>query len=309
MSAATVEARPTAGKRATVRSAAPARTPMQIAFEGAADGLEVAANVELRHAQSGDSDILLRIAAETARRAAESGSTDAVGPVYEISALIKASRLVPGDVEDKARQSAIAAAAVDLASLIDCTPLSIVDAGADRPVPRPHAQAQRATTADAEDARIRNLDAVNALTDNFYWLGGLLATIMCMHDGDIAKARLPSPAHRRALVRHAFSVATRAHAIATKVGTIRNRVDLLEELAFASAALAALHSSFEDGQGEDTFFGDEMVCGLVGAAGNCLERAKLWLHPLDAPFIRGTDPFFVEDRRPEAQPDRGGKSS
>lgn len=90
--------------------------PVARAFEIIGIQLADAAETEENHAHSGDSDRLLRMASAMAYRARNQNlsPTDAESVAFDIAALIKAARLVPGDTEHPNRTFLIDAAAVQL---------------------------------------------------------------------------------------------------------------------------------------------------------------------------------------------------
>ncbi|RYF32076.1 MAG: hypothetical protein EOO23_00360 [Comamonadaceae bacterium] len=84
--------------------------------------LQAASATDERHEWSGDSDRLLRIAHTIAGEAATHlpETEDVEGVAFDIAALVRAAKLVPGDVESDERRESIEQAAVQLNWLTGC---------------------------------------------------------------------------------------------------------------------------------------------------------------------------------------------
>lgn len=144
------------------------REGIQAAFRVIADALEAAIGTDEPHAWSGDSDRLLRMASKLADREASRvrGLKQASFVAFDVAALIKAARLVPGDTESRERTALIGAAETSLVLLTgDPACLRTGAARAPRPAPRSeiaHASARRpAVTAHFDASRLLD-DAINA---------------------------------------------------------------------------------------------------------------------------------------------------
>lgn len=102
-----------------------------------AELLDAASAEEGEHVHSGESERLLRIGATLARKFAV-GDRDhepsAENFAYDIAALVRASRLVPGDCECEARATLIAQCEPLLASLVDANSDPLFEPLAPRPV-------------------------------------------------------------------------------------------------------------------------------------------------------------------------------
>ncbi|WP_353233336.1 hypothetical protein [Diaphorobacter ruginosibacter] len=100
----------------------PERTPsaLKAALARVADSLERAAGIEEDHAWSGDSDRILAIAAWDIERHGQEVETSTEARLYGLDAvaLIKAARLVPGDVESPERTELLEQAARELCWII-----------------------------------------------------------------------------------------------------------------------------------------------------------------------------------------------
>jgi hypothetical protein len=107
--------------------------------------LQSASKTDEPHQWSGDSDRLLALAADLAGTAHTNtpGLDDAQRVAYDIAALIKSAKLVPGDSESAERADLLNQAAVQLNWLTECdeTGANCIDIGAARPM----VQAQVAT--------------------------------------------------------------------------------------------------------------------------------------------------------------------
>lgn len=112
-----------------------------------------ASKTDEAHSLSGDSDRLLRIAAGLADRAHTNTPDydDAERTAFDIAALIKAAKLVPGDTESAERADLINQAAVQLNWLTECDEAgsNCIDVGAVRPL----VQAQTSTAAPSPSER------------------------------------------------------------------------------------------------------------------------------------------------------------
>lgn len=168
-------------------------TNAQHAFAEIGVALTAACGTDEPHGWSGDSDRLLRIAADIAEREAQRiyEGQDAEHRAYDIAALIKAARLVPGDTESSSRAALLATAELHLAVLTeDAACLRI---GATRP-PSPSKNTQGAsepaTSTDAED-----------LTDAAMALNGLVDWVISANDllQDMRTRSLHDPAFAEVL--------------------------------------------------------------------------------------------------------------
>ena len=306
MTADTLADRPApTSKRAAVRSAQPEHLPLQTAvvrttvqalqratFEKIAAVLAEASNLEdLPHVRSGESDRLLRIAADLAFDAAETPPKVPECIAFDIGALIKASRLVPGDVENAQRRSLIEAAAVELASLADCLgPASMMDPEADRPLLRGRAGVNTAATAQY------NLDALQAVDDNLHRLDGVLYALGHVYGGEVEPSRRPSSHDAHKLVDLAHALACRAITVVEETGAPTFRPEVLQELTFARVVILTLEKAAFD-EKSVCFTGDAMLCALFEAADHCVDRAQQWMNP-EIKSSSGVDPFYMEVRRP-----------
>ena len=141
------KAKSTASKTVS-RAAAPAHddkfTPYTIkaAFGIIEVLLQSASKTDVPHQWSGDSDRLLALASDLACKAHEStpGLDDAQRVAFDIAALIKSARLVPGDSESAERADLINQAAVQLNWLTECDEAgsNCIDIGAARPPTHAH---------------------------------------------------------------------------------------------------------------------------------------------------------------------------
>jgi len=100
--------------------------------------LQSASKTDEPHQWSGDSDRLLALAADLAGKAHTNtpGLDDAQRVAYDIAALIKSAKLVPGDSESAERTDLLNQAAVQLNWLTECdeTGTNCIDIGAARPM-------------------------------------------------------------------------------------------------------------------------------------------------------------------------------
>lgn len=113
---------------------APQQDPIQVAFGQVEDLLNHAQGTEEDHSWSGDSERLIRIAHgladEAALRPPKGVEIDRVA--YDIAALIRACRLVPGDTESKERTALLTQVEQHLRSITECLE-DCCDPGAPRP--------------------------------------------------------------------------------------------------------------------------------------------------------------------------------
>lgn len=114
--------------------------------------LHSACKTDEAHGWSGDSDRLLRIAAGLADEAHINTPDydDAERVAFDIAALIKAAKLVPGDTESPERADLINQAAVQLNWLTECDEggSSCIDVGAARPVVQPPASTESPSSSE-----------------------------------------------------------------------------------------------------------------------------------------------------------------
>lgn len=133
-----------AGAKPLYKRAPTAGTPSNIstAFQAVANALDSAARTDEPHEWSGDSDRLLRIGADLARRFASTGleAKDVGRCAHDVTALVKAARLVPGDTESQERAAFLEAAIAPLAWLTEDLVENVIHPGALRP-PAPNAKA------------------------------------------------------------------------------------------------------------------------------------------------------------------------
>lgn len=120
--------------------AAPASVEEHVAaavYSKVAELLDEASAEEGDHVHSGESERLLRMGATLARKFAlgdRSHEESAENFAYDIAALVRASRLVPGDCESEARAALIAQCEPLLASLVDANSDPLFEPLAPRPV-------------------------------------------------------------------------------------------------------------------------------------------------------------------------------
>jgi len=108
-------------------------TAIQNAFASIGKALVAACDTEESHDWSYDSDRLLRIASDIAEREAQRvhGGYEAENFGFDIAALIKAARLVPGDTESPKRTALLEAVEANLIVLTGCA--DCLKTGAVRP--------------------------------------------------------------------------------------------------------------------------------------------------------------------------------
>lgn len=112
--------------------------PIKVAFAIVQTLLDEASATDEPHAWSGDSDRLLRIAHNIADEASirTPNASDAESVAFNIAALIRAAKLVPGDSESEERRNLLDQAAVQLNWLTGCDTArsNCIDPGAQRPM-------------------------------------------------------------------------------------------------------------------------------------------------------------------------------
>lgn len=112
--------------------------PIKVAFCIIQTLLDEASATNEQHAWSGDSDRLLRIAHNIADDASirTPNASDAESVAFNIAALIRAAKLVPGDSESEERRNLLDQAAVQLNWLTGCdtSGSNCIDPGAQRPM-------------------------------------------------------------------------------------------------------------------------------------------------------------------------------
>ncbi len=130
--------------------------PVKVAFAIVQTLLDEASATNERHAWSGDSDRLLRIAHDIADKASirRPDASDAESVAFNIAALIRAAKLVPGDSESEERRNLLDQAAVQLNWLTGCdTPGSnCIDPGAQRPMAPTTASGEAPSTSERKVA-------------------------------------------------------------------------------------------------------------------------------------------------------------
>lgn len=111
--------------------------PVKVAFSIIQVFLDEASSTDEQHSLSGDSDRLLRIAHNIADAAMirTPNAEDAEGVAFDIAALIRAAKMVPGDSESDQRRDLLDQAAVQLNWLTKCDTVgeNCIDPGAARP--------------------------------------------------------------------------------------------------------------------------------------------------------------------------------
>lgn len=104
-------------------------------FVNLASLFEMAAATDEPHEHSGESDRLLCIAADMANFFAEGKTVeaDAENFAYDLAALVRAARLVPGDTESEERRTLLERAGAILAELTGVDADTVIKPPADRP--------------------------------------------------------------------------------------------------------------------------------------------------------------------------------
>ena len=128
--------------------------------------LQSASKTDEPHQWSGDSDRLLALAAELASKAHNEtpSADDAERLAYDIAALIKAAKLVPGDVESAERADLLNQAAVQLNWLTECDEAgsNCIEVNAARPkVPAQLSASERKVAAAGASLLERAIKAIN----------------------------------------------------------------------------------------------------------------------------------------------------
>lgn len=127
----------TRSTKAPAKAAPTAPDPIKVAFDIVQTLLDEASATDEPHAWSGDSNRLLRIAHNIADEASvrPPNASDAESVAFNIAALIRASKLVPGDTESEERRNLLDQAAVQLNWLTGCDTAgsNCIDPGAARP--------------------------------------------------------------------------------------------------------------------------------------------------------------------------------
>lgn len=104
-------------------------------FMNLASIFEMAAATDEPHEHSGESDRLLRIAADMANFFAEGKTLEgsAENFAFDLAALVRAARLVPGDTESDERRALLERAGAILAELTEVDADKVIKPPADRP--------------------------------------------------------------------------------------------------------------------------------------------------------------------------------
>lgn len=123
------------GEAATL---AQARNKTADQFHKISIALGHACDTDEPHEWTGESDRLLRLASDLAARLsvnaqASMEQVDAMNDAFDVAALIRAARLVPGDVESAARKAYIEEAGRIIMDLAECDLQSAIDFGVQRP--------------------------------------------------------------------------------------------------------------------------------------------------------------------------------
>lgn len=244
------------------------RSPRNLlaAFEIVVDALEAASETDEKHDRSGDSDRLLRIASEDADKHGANANTaeSAREFAFDLAAMIKSARRVPGDVESVQRTQHLERAVAQLAWMADIDADDLVPA-----ITHQGVDLGQALSAPGELMP----DALHDfLSLRFSKASAILCYLVQLFSGD---GNTEPPGRQPGLpgtVRHVEQLLGGAHAELRKYAS-ELPAGLLDAVDEAASLIQLLHST-ERCREYDFNLGDSVYCSYFDAALECVDRAQ-----------------------------------
>lgn len=235
------------------------------AFDIVVDSLEAASETDENHARSGDSDLLLRIAVGNADMHGGSANTveSARELAFDLAALIKSSRRVPGDVESRERTQHLDRAVAQLAWMADMDADDLVPA-----ITQEDTYVGQAPTASGTlmPAGLRD-----ALSMRMGKASGILRHLVQLFGGDVISEAPGSQPGLPGTVQHVEQLLSSTHDELVKHAELLPTG--LLDMAFEAESLIKLLHSIERRREYEFNLGDSVYCGYFDAALECVDRA------------------------------------
>jgi len=235
------------------------------AFDIVVDSLEAASETDEKHDRSGDSDRILRIAASDAdKHGAQANTAESARELaFDLAALIKSSRRVPGDVASPERIQHLVRAVAQLAWMADIDAADLV------PTITHHGAALG--QAPAAPGTLMPDALHDFLSLRFSKASAILCYLVPLFSGD---ANTDSPGRQPGLpgtLRHVEQLLRSTHAeLLTHANVLP--AGLLDAADEADSLIKLLHST-ERCREYDFNLGDSVYCSYFDAALECVDRA------------------------------------
>ena len=235
------------------------------AFDVVVDALEAASETDEDHARSGDSDRLLRIASEDADKHGANANTaeSAREFAFDLAAMIKSARRVPGDVESRERTQHLERAVAQLAWMADIDADDLVPPNIHQDI-APHKVPMGPGTAMSNSLH-------DFLSLRFSKASAILCYLVQLFSGDESGANPGKQPGLPGTVRHVEQLLDSAHGeLVTYASALP--AGLLDAADEAGSLIKLLHST--ERRREYGFnLGDSVYCSYFDAALECVDRA------------------------------------